>query len=202
MKVWLFMVEKIVEKYLQSMLSNGLVNQSDIPNYKYHILCYMETIIVICSLLVIGVFFKSVPETIMFIICFFSIRNHSGGFHFDNFRKCYIGSVIVVLLGMIYIRNATETMGNLLFGLSVISYIIIMIYGTINHPNIDMDLDEFVTSKKLSRYILSLVFGLDLFVRWLNGNQNIIMYIEYAISLCGILFVFGKVLGQHKRVVD
>lgn len=196
------MVEKIVEKYLQSMLGHGLVNQSDVSIYKYYILCYMETIIVICSFFVIGAIFKCVPEIIIFMICFFSIRNHSGGFHFDNFRKCYIGSVIVVLLGVIYIRNATETMGNLLFVLSVISYIIIMIFGTLNHPNVDMNLDEFVASKKLSRYILSLVFGIDLFVRWLNGNQNIIMYIEYAISLCGILFVFGKVLGQHKRVVD
>ena len=60
------------------------------------------------TMTIVGVFFHEVFNVWAFIICFFLIRNRAGGFHFNSFWKCYLGSVGLEFLGIYLVKQLND----------------------------------------------------------------------------------------------
>lgn len=76
---------------------------------------------------------------------------------------------------------------------------VILLFGSINHPNIDMENDELQESKALSRIIVCMEFCVILFLVWMGNADVIVAYLSLAIVLCAILLIMAKVSGQEVK---
>ena len=78
-----------------------------------------------------------------------------GGYHLDSFYKCYFATVAIYLAVMLTVTSLVKYQQWLL-GTVVIAAIYIVITGTVNHPNMHMNAEELMESKKLARLIVLL----------------------------------------------
>ena len=191
------MIEGMVDKYIGILISKETISAENKEAYKYHMLCFLESFIVIASMLVLGFFFKEFVNVSIFIICFFSIRNRSGGFHLNTFWKCFAGTICLECIIILLVRFVSDIVYVIDF-LALVSFLVMMIVGALNHPNMDYSRDEYIEVKKISRIVTCIVYFMIVFLKLLCASEKTILFMEYAIILPAILMVLGCITKQHK----
>ena len=127
---------------------------------------------------------------------FFELRKRTGGYHLDNFCKCYFATVVIYLAVMLTAESLAKY-PQWLFGLVVIATIYIVIIGTVNHPNMQMNAAEFMESKKLVRIIVLLEFATILGCVLLGADMIYVSYMAIAVILCAALLYISKIFKQE-----
>lgn len=84
-----------------------------------------------------------------------------------------------------------------LLGAVVIAAIYIVLTGTANHPNIHMNTEELMESKKLARLIVLLEVSIILGCVLLGASMIYISYMAIAVILCVALLYISKILKQE-----
>ncbi len=84
------MISHISELILQYLLKSNVINDSDDDKeyHRYGIEITVSSLLNIILIMFIGILFHSVPESIVFLIFFMTIRQFTGGFHADTYFKC------------------------------------------------------------------------------------------------------------------
>lgn len=193
------MTERTIRKLVDLLLKNKLISQAEYENYVYVLLGDAESLIVLVSILILAFFLKKEMPTMLFLISFFCLRNRTGGYHLDSFCKCYWGTMAIYILVSIIACMASECT-EIVLGSAAISTVIILLFGSINHPNIHMDNDELKESKAMSRVIVIIEFCVLLFLSWIGNAKIYVAYLCLAIVLCAILLIVSKVSGQEVRM--
>lgn len=65
------MVEKIVTKYILALIKAQVITEKEKETYKYHIICAVESILVMLTMTGVGFYFHEVIHVWAFIACFF-----------------------------------------------------------------------------------------------------------------------------------
>lgn len=193
------MITKAVEYLVNQLIENELIEEVQRDEYLYSLECFIEGILTTGSILILGICFRKLIPTIVFLIYFFSLRRRTGGFHLDTFGGCYIGTLVLYVLIIVlakYIMNEPV----LLALLTACACATILIIGTVNHPNIDMSKEELNAAKVSSRLLVSLLMMLVGFLWWVGANMEIIVYMCLAIILCASLLMIAKTIKQEVRV--
>lgn len=75
---------------LQYLLKKGVINDSadEKEYYQYGIEITISSLLNVILIMGIGILFRSVIESIIFLVCFILIRQFTGGFHADTYLKC------------------------------------------------------------------------------------------------------------------
>ena len=91
------MTEKLVCKLVNSFVEYQFIQEQSREEYCYRMLCTLETVITVCSMFLIALFWGNVIEGMFFCAFFFGLRSRTGGFHLQSFRKCYVCSLLVYI---------------------------------------------------------------------------------------------------------
>lgn len=141
------MVEKIINKVVSVLVEEELIYEDEREKYIYAYTCILEKFITITCILFISILKGDFLFTIIFLLAFFSLRRRTGGFHLNSFSGCFIGTVSVSIaisrISRIFVNKIP-----VIILLDIVSFLIILIKGTVNHPNIQMNNDELLVSKK------------------------------------------------------
>ncbi len=75
---------------LQYLLKKGVIDDSSDEKeyYQYGIEITISSLLNVILIMGIGILFRSVIESIIFLVCFILIRQFTGGFHADTYLKC------------------------------------------------------------------------------------------------------------------
>ena len=131
-------------------------------------------------------------------IFFFELRKRTGGYHLDRFYKCYFATVAIYLAVML-VATRLVNYQQWLLGAVVIAAIYIVITGTANHPNMHMNAEELMESKKLARLIVLLEVSIILGCVLLGAGIIYTSYMAIAVILCAALLCISKILKQEVR---
>ena len=82
---------------------------------------------------------------------------------------------------------------------AAIAAIYIAITGTVNHPNMQMNSEELMESKKLARIIVLLEACIILGFVLLGAGMIYTSYMAIAVILCAALLYISKILNQEVR---
>lgn len=190
------MVERLATNLIAQMLENKLIDKEMADRYIYTFICFVEKFITIGSIILISLITRNLPPTIFFLIFFFELRKRTGGYHLDKFYKCYFATVAIYLAVML----TAESLSNYpqwLLGLVVIATIYVVIIGTVNHPNMQMNATEFMESKKLARITVLLEVSIILGCVFLGASMIYISYMAIAVILCAVLLYISKIFKQE-----
>lgn len=150
-------------------------------------------------MLVLGLICKQFVPTICFLVFFFSLRKRTGGYYAKKFWQCYLTTVLTYFM---VLRVAAPLSRNpmamyMLLGCSII---LIELIGTVNHPNVDMDIYELRESKRAARTLVLLEGGMILILIIMGFDILYVSYMSIAIILCAMLMCLAKIIKQEVKV--
>ena len=192
------MVEKIANNFIGQMVDNKIINKEMADMYIYTFICFVEKFITIGSIMIISLITNNLLPTLFFLIFFFELRKRTGGYHLDRFYKCYFATVAIYLAVMLTVTRLVNYQQWLL-GAVVIAAIYIVLTGTVNHPNMHMNAEELMESKKLARLIVLLEVSIILGCVLLGASMIYTSYMAIAVILCAALLCISKILKQEVR---
>lgn len=190
------MVEKFVKNLVHKMEQEDLIDKGSQEDYVYAYTCMLEKALTIGSILTLSIFRKDFFPTVLFLVFFFALRRRTGGYHANTFKRCYIGTIIIYL---IVSEICQRQYNNSIFVLiiTVFSLCIIELIGTINHPNMHMNREELMESKKAARSI-GTIEGLIILILFINNSSYIyIFYLSNSVILCAVLMCIAKFIKQE-----
>ncbi|MBA4689087.1 MAG: accessory gene regulator B family protein [Candidatus Galacturonibacter soehngenii] len=193
------MVEKIAKELTFKMISSELIKAEKEDYYIYAIVSIFEKIIVFGTILVIGIANKIILPTLVFWVGFMGLRKRTNGFHAKKFYMCYIGTIIIYCM-VIVIEPFLTNYKYLMYTVVILAASIIVVIGVINHPNMDLTKEEFVDSKRASRWFVLLEICILGMLIMLKVEQIYISYYSMGIIICAILMCIAKVTKQEIKI--
>ncbi|MGL4911600.1 MAG: accessory gene regulator ArgB-like protein, partial [Romboutsia sp.] len=116
-------------------------NYIDSDKYEYEVYMYgFESMIALMlntvSILLMGLLFDRFIHTAVFLLCYYPLRQFTGGYHADTYRKCFF-TFVVIFVATIFIANNLAHVGirPLVVLFSVINGISICLLSPVDHIN-------------------------------------------------------------------
>lgn len=192
------MVDKIVIKLVNLLQDDDLICPSDSEYYIYALITMIEGGITVSTILLIGFLCRQIIPTVCFLVFFLSLRKRTGGFHADKFWQCYLGTIATYIV-IVAIADILSDKPAVMYALLLCSVLGIEIIGTVNHPNMDMDVFELSEAKKAARTIALLEFMVIVMLIWLGFSGLYVSYMSLAIILCAALLYLAKIIKQEVK---
>lgn len=192
-------MEQISENLVVWFKERNLVNERNQEEYVYALLVTLEGLITTITMLLIGVELGRGIEAIIFLVAFFILRGRTGGYHAKSFRVCFIATIMT----FIAILNMIECLADNYIVMYVTCFVAVCIIGkigTVNHPNIDMNINELKESRKRARQILVQESIVIVILELLKVKRLYISCIVVAIILCSILLILAKICKQEVNI--
>lgn len=193
------MVEEMVLKLVNQMEMKKMIEKSDRDYYEYVLIMMIERIIAIGSLLIISVIFKQFLPTVAFLTFFLSLRKRTGGYHADKFWQCYL-LTIITYIGVVRVAPALSETPHMMYILLFFAVLVIEVFGTVNHPNINLDKNELRETKKAARLLVLIEIGIIAVLIMLKMNQLYVSYMSIAIIVCSFFMCLAKIIKQEVKV--
>ena len=193
------MVEEMVLKLVNQMEMKKMIEKSDRDYYEYVLIMMIERIIAIGSLLIISVIFKQFLPTVAFLTFFLSLRKRTGGYHADKFWQCYL-LTIITYIGVVRVAPALSETPHMMYILLFFAVLVIEVFGTVNHPNINLDKNELRETKKAAKLLVLIEIGIIAVLIMLKINQLYVSYMSIAIIVCSFFMCLAKIIKQEVKV--
>lgn len=157
-----------VEKLVDEMIEFNIVEQCQKEEYVYSILCIAESIIWFVTIICIGIFFHILWQTVGYLTFLYILRRRTGGYHLSRFISCYSCSIALFVMIYYLLHNVAALIQVGIFGVFVVSGIVIEIIGTVNHPNMFMSKTEILHVKWRARIIAAVESSI-VIILWIGG---------------------------------
>ncbi len=178
------MISHISEQMLQYLLKSRVINDSDEEKeyYRYGIEITISSLLNIILIIGIGIIFRNVFESIIFLSFFMLIRQFTGGYHADTYFKCNLSFCISFISVLIMYHSTYEKITISLSGyISILCVAIILFLCPIENVNKPIPKYKRNFFKYVSA-ILGIVYGI-------IGTVLISLSIKY-----GVLILYTLVL--------
>lgn len=178
------MISHISEQMLQYLLKSCVINDSDEEKeyYRYGIEITISSLLNIILIIGIGIIFRNVFESIIFLSFFMLIRQFTGGYHADTYFKCNLSFCISFISVLIMYHSTYEKITiSLSVYISILCVAIILFLCPIENVNKPIPKYKRNFFKYVSA-ILGIVYGI-------IGTVLISLSIKY-----GVLILYTLVL--------
>lgn len=192
------MIEKIANDLVDQMAEAKLIHRDMTERYIYVAISWMEKFITIGTIILISIAVKMFLPTVFFLLFFLELRKRTGGYHLNRFYQCYIATIVSYLI-ILVMGTRLANYPEWLLGMLVLAMISIGIIGTVNHPNMHMDLEELAESQKAARIVLLLEGSIICGCALLGADMIFVSYMAIAVILCAALLCIAKVQRQEVR---
>lgn len=192
------MIEKMALNLVSQMVIQKMIDKADGEHYKYALITMTEHTITVGTMLLIGLVFHQLMQTICFMVFFLSLRKRTGGYHADKFWQCYLMTVIIYIL-IIQAATVLSETPIVVYVMLSLAVLVIEIIGTVNHPNMDMDKGELQEAKKAARLCVLMELSVIVASIALKINRLYVSYMSLAVILCASLLCVAKVMKQEVK---
>ncbi|WP_315167574.1 accessory gene regulator B family protein [Metaclostridioides mangenotii] len=192
------MVKSSANKITTYLISKETIDSEDYELYQYAFETIVAFIIQMSVILAIGYMFSRFIETVIFLAFYCPIRQFSGGFHAENYRRCLLVFMILYITNIYIVDKLISLHTNIpMIVITLISYIGISFLAPQEHRHNPLSEKERKSYKRIVMYICSfllllIILGINLTITY--------EYSMYASSVIVCIFIM-LVLGIIKRGV-
>lgn len=194
------MPEHIATWLTTRLIRNKLIAENEKYIYQYSLQVRIEKALGVIALIILGYLLHVFFQTIIFWIFFSSIRKRSGGYHMNSFLGCFLGSIGLYMIFTVGIYPFLLKHCLINYFLLVLSYIAIMLIGSVNHPNMAWTEEEYQTSKKRAYIIATLELICIIFTSLILDDNSYMIFMSYGIILTALLLIIAKLIKQEVKV--
>lgn len=170
------MFSRIAETITQKLEENNTIESENREIYKYGFQQGFTILLNVATIMIIGLVLKSLLQAILFMIFYFPLRSYAGGFHAKSAIRCYIYSMVIIVLILLVIRFAPIT--NLIYIIiAIANSVVILRLAPVQDHNKPLDQIEckvykfktlIVWSVEVILLIVALCLDLQIFIKCLS----------------------------------
>lgn len=185
-----------MEKYIATVISDWCLKKNSVTPtqeiaIRYGIELFLNSLLKILLILLIGTIFGKGIETIIVISCFSILRGEAGGIHMKSSLGCFLSMsaiVIVSVLGAEVIPYFSKYVSILVIGISLIVISLYAPFTTKNNPITDK---KIIKQKKWKAMIVVFILGVLIFITKDNHLRALVL-IPVIIEIITILPVWRR----------
>ena len=192
------MVKACADKITSYLIKKETIENEEFEIYSYGFETLIAFIVNIVAILIVGYILDRFIETLIFLCFYCPIRQFSGGFHAENYRRCLL-VFITLYLSNIFILNKILHNDRTVFMIviTIISYIGIIYLSPQEHRNNPLSNEE----RKLYRKIVIRISSFLIALSFIGINYTVTYeYAMYAASVIVCIFIM-LILGILKKGV-
>lgn len=191
------MIKLISSKAARYLCSNETDTDS-LELYEYAIYVVLSSISHIATIVVLGVFFNMIIESVVFYFSFISIRKFAGGYHAKTPTKCYLFSILsnIIILYFIKLVNGVSV----IFVFSLIMFELFCVVLILLISPLDTENNPLKTSEKKMYRIIAVFISILIFIisTWcvFTGYRNM-----GCSMICGVIMSTLVLLMRKFQII-
>lgn len=196
------MLKILSEDLALILLKNKIIDIKDRDIYIYGLEIILSTIAITLTLISMGIIFRKLILTLVFISIFMLLRTYTGGYHAEKFSQCFFTSIGIYIFEIITTSLIAEKY-KMILGIffALVSTIIIFIFSPVENSNNPLTLEEKRKYKKKSRVIILAILTFILIGFYTNCiKAEITFMVSLTILSIGILTII-PVFERRKKYV-
>lgn len=152
------MVELGAEKITSYLIDNEVIEPMEYELYKYGFETLIAFLLNIIIIFIVSYILNIFKYTVLFMCCYCPIRQYTGGYHAENYKKC-LGVFIAIYLINVIILNWIKVLklNDILILMEFTSFIGIWILAPIEHREKPLTYKEVSNYKRISRVLSGLI---------------------------------------------
>ena len=168
------MLRVMCEDFSFVLVRNRIISEEDREVYIYGLELLLNSLLVVGTIMLLGILFNRILMTSIFLIIFCSIRSYSGGYHANQYWKCYCIGCLAYLSVITVVHSTTIShmkMDSLIFlGISYIGIFSMAPLNSEKNPKTkeEMKKNSIITKVLISVYTMIAVIGIIAYPQWMN----------------------------------
>lgn len=150
---------------------------------RYGLQSIKSTFAMIIVLSFIGCIFHVFAQSIIFLICFMSLRKYAGGYHADTQGRCYVISTIIFVTACGVMRYVQMDY-DIFLVLQTLNLLLLLLLVPVDNKNRKLEQWEKEKYGRKARIRVIIVYTLYMFL-YMNGLQNVSVAIGMAVLMVG-----------------
>lgn len=185
-------MNRIYEKISAILIKNHAINENDKELYEYAIKLTVHGIINIMVIVIVGIFFGMLKQSLCLFITLFVLRKITGGLHFEKYLYCFICSLFLIIVSLQTIKFLEKSEFDFeFFCITNLSIIFIWILSPADNQNKKLSLKE----KRIYKYYaIAISLSFQIIVYAFICNQNALSYsFGIGIVIISIFLILAKI---------
>lgn len=194
----MFAIKKVAEYVAIYFQEKGIIEKGQEEIYSYGLEEIFIEMFNILSIFLIGLLFGKVIETLIFVIAFRILRSYTGGYHAKTPWRCYVLTMLTVIIALSIIRYPIVVSRNVSIVLWVLSGIAIFLWAPVEAENKPLDQLEIKIYGKKAKIIWCLetiCFLVSLISGWIPMYESVLL----ASVFTGLSLLAAKMKKYVKR---
>lgn len=190
------MFQTTAQKITDRLCSQDIIEDADKELYVYGFNMLLTVSLNIISTIIIGLLFGMVFESIAFLVAYIPLRSYAGGYHARTPMRCYIISLLLIVLILLTLKLIGESV-LALFILSGIGTIICVTMSPVEDVNKPLDEAEIKVYRKKAMIILAaeiIILIISIF-----ALMKLAAVISTSLALEGAMLVLGKINAKSNN---
>ncbi len=188
---------KLSRRIGDNLVRSDVVKAEDVEIYIYGINQILVSVVNVLSALIIGLIFGVFFEIAVFMAAYIPLRSFAGGFHAKTPLRCYIFSIlmlIVVSIGFKYLSLAAWVY----YAVLAVSFVVVLALSPVEDRNKPLDELEYKVYKKRAAIIaaVELVISGLLKLADLNG---LFIAVVYSFAVLSFMLMTGMIKNNLNR---
>lgn len=179
------------EVLTDKLIEMQIINLEDEDIYFYGFKQGLLLLLNVITIIIIGLLFNMIWESIIFMVSYSTLRVYAGGYHASTPLRCYLFSIVMIVAVLLLIRSIPWN-GFISTVVTVVSGINIFLIAPVEDVNKALDQEENRKFKKRTNIILGILIALALFL-WFENKREFSTCITMGICLNSIMLVLGKI---------
>ena len=191
------MIKSLSDKITSFLVCNNSIDNEDSEICSYGLEVLISSLINLVIILLIGVILGKLMQTVVFIVCYCSIRQFSGGYHASSHGKCIFTFLCMYIVTVLIVGNIYSTyLKPVVLLIGILSWISIFILVPVEHINNPLSDLEKIKNRKNARVIATLVLVGILLGLSLDSVYEYVIYSVLAIFWVNIMFILQIVKNK------
>ena len=193
------MLKEFSNKITKKLVDINVIEEADSELYEYGFWQGGVLIFNFLTVVLLGILFNMLLESIIFLIFYGVLRTIAGGYHARTQNTCYILSIMLMIVVLIMLKTFPWNI-ILCCILTVLSISVIFILAPVQDENKLLDEIEKKFFKKLSR-IISLLYGFIIFLLFLFNKNELAYCVVISLFTLTIMLVLGKIRNKSRGIM-
>ena len=193
------MLKEFSNKITKKLVDINVIEEADSELYEYGFWQGGVLFFNFLTVVLLGILFNILLESIIFLIFYGVLRTIAGGYHARTQHVCYILSVLLMIVVLTILKTFPWNI-ILCCILTVLSISVIFILAPVQDENKLLDEIEKKFFKKLSR-IISLLYGFIIFLLFLFNKNELAYCVVISLFILTIMLVLGKIRNKSRGIM-
>jgi len=185
------MFKRTAETITQKLFENHSINKEQYEVCKFGIQQGLIILLNMVTIIIVGIIVGELWQAILFMIFYFPLRSYAGGYHAKTSVRCYVYSILLIIIVLLAIKLSVFTRLVYIFAFMV-SIIIIFILAPVEDLNKKLDNIEIGVYKKRTR-IVTTIEGMLFIISFIHNFTILIDVIFWVFIVMASILCIGKI---------